>query len=300
MRIIVAPMAGGPSTPALVRAAADAGAFGFLATGGLSARQADAEMAACAGVRYGVNLFARQAPPASLAPVEAVAAELGVEVPEVDLSNGWEEKFAAVLRHRPAVASSTFGPFTAEEIAQLHAHGIEAWVSVASPEDARTAERLGADALVVQGPEAGGHRYTWSVEAEPDARPLPELLDACRSVTDLPLIAAGGIVTPEDVRALGTEADAVSCGSAFLLADEAGTSEDNRRLLRGGGRTVSTRAFSGRVARGLPTGYTGEHAIYPWLRPMLKQLGQPYCLVGSGVDKLREGSAAELLAWLGK
>ena len=297
MRIIVAPMAGGPSTPALVRAAAEAGAFGFLATGALSAAQADAEMSACAGVRYGVNLFARQEPLASLTEVRAVAGELGVEVPAVDYSNCWEEKFAAVLRHRPAVASSTFGPFSAGEIAQLHDRGIEAWITVTNPVDAVTADALGADALVVQGPEAGGHRATWTVGEEPDARLLPELLDACRAVSDLPLIAAGGIRTPADVRAL--RADAVACGSAFLLAEEAGTSPANRELLRGGGETVSTRAFSGRYARGLPNGHSGEHAIYPYLRPMMKQIGAPYCLVGSGVDKLRAGTAAEILDWLG-
>ncbi len=297
MRIIVAPMAGGSSTPALVRAAAEAGAFGFLATGAMSVEQADAAMSACDGVRYGVNLFARQEPLASLEQVNAVAGRLGVGVPDVDYSNGWEGKLEAVLRHRPAVASSTFGPFSATEITRLHDAGVEAWITVTNPVDAATAERLGADALIVQGPEAGGHRSTWTVGEEPDARSLPELLDACRSVTDLPLIAAGGVATPEDVRRI--EADAVACGSAFLLAEEAGTSEANRELLRAGGRTVSTRSFSGRFARGLPNGHDVDAPIYPYLRPMMKQIGAPYCLVGTGVDTLREGSAADILAWLG-
>ena len=285
--VIVAPMAGGPSTPALVRAVAEK-SIGFLATGTSTPEQAEADMAACAGTRFGVNLFARQEPLDSLAEVEAVAKQLGAEIPAVDYSNGWDAKFAAVLRHRPAVASVTFGTFSAAEIARLHDAGIEAWVSVASAADARTAVGLGADAIIAQNPRAGGHRFTWSVAEEPGE--LGEI------DVDVPVIAAGGFSTPGDITG-----GPVMCGSAFLLADEAGTSDANRALLRAGGRTVSTRAFSGRYARGLANEFTDAHpdmpAIYPYLRPMTRR--NEYCLVGVGVDKLREGPAAEILEWLG-
>jgi nitronate monooxygenase len=298
-QIIVAPMAGGPSTPHLVNAAAAAGSLGFLATGGAPAAVLRAQLSEVTG-RYGVNLFTRQAPLASLADVERIAA--GRPLPEVDLSNDFDAKFAAVLGapHPPAVVSATFGPFSRAEITALHTRGIAAWVTVTNPADARTAAELGADALVVQGPEAGGHRSTWTVEETPDQRPLSEL---ARSIdVDLPLVVAGEIRERADVAAALALPGvvAVSCGSAFLLAEEAGTSVVNRRLLREGGVSVASRAFSGRVARGLETDYIREHPdmppIYPYLRPLTPE--QPYCLVGESVEKLTEGTVAEVLSRL--
>lgn len=270
----------------MVNAAAAAGSLGFLATGGAPAAVLHAQLAEVTGP-YGVNLFTRQAPFTSLAHVERIAA--GHPLPEVDLSNGFDAKFAALLDapHPPAVVSATFGPFSRAEIEALHARGIAAWITVTNPEDARTAAKLGADALVVQGPEAGGHRSTWTVAEDPDQRPLPELVRAID--VNLPLVAAGGVRNRADAAAMLALPGvvAVACGSAFLLAEEAGTS-------------VASRAFSGRVARGLATDYTRQHPdmppVYPYLRPLT--LEQPYCLVGEGVEKLTEGTVAELVSRL--
>lgn len=302
-------MAGGPSTPALVTAAAAAGSLGFLATGGAPASVLVEQMAQVEG-RYGVNLFTRQAPFSSLADVHAVAGDR--ELPEVDLSNDFDAKFAAVLEaeHPPVVVSATFGPFTRSEIDALHARGIAAWITVTNPTDAQAAAQAGADALVVQGPEAGGHRSTWSIEVTPDTRSLSELVRSVAEVVDLPLIAAGGIrdaADVADVLALPGVV-AVSCGSAFLLADEAGTSALNRELLAEGGQTVASRAFSGRVARGLETEFSRNNPdippVYPYLVPLqaAERAERPrevaYCLVGVGVDKLGGGPTAAILAGL--
>ncbi|MDO5670862.1 MAG: nitronate monooxygenase [Corynebacterium sp.] len=308
-QIIVAPMAGGPSAPALIDAAATAGSLGFLATGGAPAELLREQMAQVSGP-YGVNLFTAQAPFDSLADVHAIAGDRAL--PEVDLSNDFDAKFAAVLEaeHPPVVVSATFGPFTREQVDVLHGRGIQAWITVTNPTDAQAAAAVGADALVVQGPEAGGHRSTWSVEEAPDSRPLPELVRSVAEVVDLPLIAAGGIRDAEDAAAaLGwPSVVAVSCGSAFLLADEAGTSQLNRELLAEGGRSVVSRAFSGRVARGLETEFTRNHPdippVYPYLVPLQaadrKQRPRElaYCLVGVGVDKLGGGPVATILARL--
>lgn len=285
--IIAAPMAGGPSTPDLARAVSQAGGLGFLGTGTMSAEEAAAQMASCAGTRVGVNLFAPQEPLASVDEVWDFVREAGVDVdklPDIDYSFGWDAKLAAVIEARPAVASTMFGPFSRAEVDRLHDAGIEAWVTVTTPDDAATAERLGVDAVIVQGPEAGGHRGTWDVAVEPDWRPLTELLDAVN--VGVPVIAAGG-VTEKNIGRILEKADAVSCGSAFLMAEEAGTSEHNRELLRKGGESVSTRAFSGRYARGLATEFTRTHdvaPIYPWVNPLLKpRRSEPdfaYCLAG--------------------
>lgn len=323
--VLVAPMAGGPSTPALVNAAARAGSLGFLGAGTSPADTLTAWMRETEGP-YGVNLFTAQRPFDSLTHVEELIADLADEyishglevppVPSVDYTNGVAEKLDAVLAavedgHGPAVVSATFGPFSREEVARLRKAGVEVWVTVTNPADAVRARELGADALVVQGPAAGGHRSTWAVEETPDARPLAELVaDVAAVVPDVPLIAAGGLRTPGDVRAAlelpGVEA--VSCGSPFLLADEAGTSPSNRKLLERGGNSVATRALSGRIARGLETGFTRDHAgigpVYPYLAPLLAPLratGEEryaYCLVGTDVEKLPTGTTAEILRGL--
>ncbi|GAB3939273.1 nitronate monooxygenase [Corynebacterium tapiri] len=301
MPIIAAPMAGGPSTPELVRAVSEAGGLGFLATGTVNANQAQAWMQQCAGLTYGVNVFMPQEPLEDLSEVRKLAAELGVsELPEVDFTCDFDAIFQAVLsaEHPPAVLSATFGCFSAEQIAALHERGIEAWVTVTRPEDAATATHRGADALIVQGPLAGGHRSTWTVEEEPDSRDLIDLLYACRG--SLPVIAAGGI-TRETLLDVHQHSDAVALGSAFLLAAEAGTSSMNRQLLLAGGESVSTRAFSGRYARGLRTPFTDTHDIgpvYPYLNALLKQRRtEPeyaYCLVGAHWDD-RERPAADIM-----
>ncbi|MGP6173750.1 NAD(P)H-dependent flavin oxidoreductase [Corynebacterium sp. A21] len=309
--VIAAPMAGGPSTPALVMAVGAAGGLGFLAAGTISAARLSEDLAQLRGP-YAVNLFARQEPLPDLAEVNRVREQLGVaELPEVDYRNGWEAKLQAVLntRHRPLALSSTFGPLSAAEIASLQEAGIEAWVTVTNPADAATAVAAGADALVVQGPEAGGHRSTWQVPATPDERALPQLLDDVAKLgLGVPLIAAGGIGTPAQVAAyLGrAEVRAVSCGTAFLRATESGTSVANREILAGAPATVATRAFSGRVARGAITRYTREHPdtppIYPYLNPLLApRRSNPdfaYCLAGIGAAETRQAPAAEIFAEL--
>lgn len=321
--VIAAPMAGGPSTPELVNAVGRAGGLGFLASGSITAQQLAADLAQVEG-DYGVNLFASQEPLADLAAVHAVIEQLrpsyrehGLgepELPQVDYSNAWEDKLAALHRAPtpPAVVSVIFGCFTAAEITALHELGSEVWVTVTNPADARAAATLGVDALVVQGPGAGGHRGTWDIHSEPDSRPLAALIDAIVDTVpaDLPLVAAGGIATAAEVqRALNfPQVAAVSCGTAFLQAEEAGTSQRNREILQAAsdGASVATRAFSGRVARGVATAFTGAHpetpAIYPFLNPLLKPLrAHPdfaYCLAGVGAGNTRSGTAADIVAEL--
>lgn len=167
--VIIAPMAGGPSTPALVNAAAEAGSLGFLAGGVMPLEQLKQELSEVKGV-FGVNLFRPQTDAPKPSDIDELAGllssafrQFGLDEPTVptpDLSNGWEAKFEAVLAAKPAVFSCTFGIFSAEEFARIKATGIEAWVTVTNPEDALAAQKAGANALVVQGPEAGGHRST--------------------------------------------------------------------------------------------------------------------------------------------
>lgn len=303
-------MAGGPTTPELVIAAEEADSLGTLGEGTSTIEAARGAISACAGHRFGVNLFHPQAPldDAHLDHVRHLAAAEGVEVPQVDYSFGWQAKLDAALAGGAAVVWSMFGVFAPREVAHIHAAGAEAWTTVTTPAEARAAAAAGVDALCVQGPEAGGHRGVWDPAAEPDQRPLEQLVAAVHAeCPSLPLIASGGLRDAEDVaRALSWPGVVkVSCGSAFLLATEAGTSLHNRTLLAAGGRSVSTRAFSGRYARGLETAFTRAHPqlplVYPYLNAILKPRRQnqdpdvDYCLVGPEAEKINGGSVAEIL-----
>ncbi len=283
--VIAAPMAGGPSTPALVNAVQ----FGFIALGTCTVAQARAWLAECEPP-FGANLFVPQPEPL-LDDVLTVARHLGTKVP--DVASDYAEKFALVLDAAPAVVSSTFGCFSEAEIAQLHAAGSEAWATVTSPAEIAEAQHRGVDGVIVQGPRAGGHRGTWSQHDEPDQRALEALL----ALVNGPVIAAGGARGPEDVAKLDVP---VACGTAFLLADEAGTSLRNRELLRSSAPAVVSRAFSGRWASGVETEFTRAHPdlppTYPYLRPMTKD--NDYCLVGADRGELMAAPAAEIEAYL--
>src|SRR5204862_5086572 len=102
------------------------------------------------------------------------------------------------------------------------------------------------------------------------------LLEAVRAVTELPLVAAGGIATPEAVRAaLAARAAAAAAGTAFMLAPEAGTSEAHRDALAADTPTALTRAFTGRLARGIRNRFMDEHRDAPRAYPELHHLTAP-------------------------
>jgi nitronate monooxygenase len=291
--IIAAPMAGGPSTPALVSAIAEAGGFGFLAAG---YKRVDAMRAEINEVRrggrsagaFGVNLFVPQPrntmTPELAAYMEAMQAEAqryGVQVPEPDFDDddGWTRKVEALIAYPVPVVSFTFGLPDRPVVEELHRAGSRLVATVTTPEEAQAAVALGVDVLCVQGPDAGGHRGTHDPYAEPDARSLTELLGAVRAVTDLPLIAAGGISTADGIAAaLAAGADAVQLGTAYLRTPESGASGVHKDALADPAftETAVTRAFSGRWARGLRNRFIDEHGPgAPAAYPQVNQLAAP-------------------------
>ena len=257
--IIGAPLAGGPSTPELAAAVSNAGGIGFLAAGYLSADALAERIAATRALTdkpFGVNLFV-PGPRADPATYADYVAELGD--PRWD-DDDWDAKLTLLAREPVAAVSYTFG--CPDPFPDLPG---EAWVTVTSPAEARAAAH--ADVLVVQGGEAGGHRGTW-VDT-PDVQPVGLLSLLQLIETTQPVVAAGGIGTPEAVRAaLALGATAVQAGTAFLLADEAGTVPAYReRLAAGAAPTGLTRAFSGRLARGIQNRFMDEHPDAPLAYP---------------------------------
>ena len=208
--VIVAPMAGGPSTPELAAAGSNAGGLGFVAAGYLTADALAERVIAARKLTtgpLGVNLFAPQpsaATPdgleeyaAALAPdCERYGAELGDPVYSDD---AWSAKLDVLLDLRPEVASFTFGLPSAAECKRLSDAGITTVGTVTSVDEADAAVDCGVDAIAVQCASAGGHRGTFDPVAAPNPLPLSELLTAVRAHVSVPIIAAGGLVTADDV-----------------------------------------------------------------------------------------------------
>jgi len=257
--VVQAPLAGGPSTPELAIAVTDAGGLGFLAAGYKAPEAVAGDVAAVRAATagpFGVNVFVPTPEPADPAVVDAYVARVGGGDPRFD-DDGWEEKLDLLVAERPAVASFTFGCPEQSVMARLHDADVAVWVTITTPEEAVAA--AGADALVVQGIEAGGHRGGF---ADDDSEPLGllALLRLVARVTDVPLIAAGGIADGAALAAvLCAGASAAQVGSALMLASEAGTVPAQREAHALPGATRLTRAFSGRRARGIVNRFMREH-----------------------------------------
>jgi nitronate monooxygenase len=325
--LIVAPMAGGPSTPGLAAAASNAGGLGVLA-GGLLSADGLAENIASSRVLttgpLGVNLFV---PQASAGRVDAMAEyaltlapearRSGVELGQPRRGDGeWQAKLAVVLEMRPEMVSFTFDCPDAKACAKLRAAGIATIATVTNLSEARTAVAHGVDALIVQGPSAGGHRATFDPVTRPPEEPLLSLLSTICANVDVAVVAAGGLASADDVAAV-TAAGAVAAamGTAFLLADEAGTHPVHRRALQDDTilETVVTRSFTGRYARGLRNRFIDEHdaqapAGFPDIAHMTAPLqaaaardGDPHGMAlwaGTAFRRARTGPVAEIMRGL--
>ena len=287
--LVGAPLAGGPSTPALAAAVSDAGALGFVAAGYKTADEVALELEEVrrlAGRPFGLNLFypARdevdeQALTVYVERLRPEAERFGIEPGEPRWSDDdWDAKLELAAREAPAIVSFTFGCPEREVVETLRAAGSAVWCTVTSADEARVAAAVRADALVVQGREAGGHQGSFLAEA---GEPLPTLglLRQVARATDLPLVAAGGIGTAADVAAaLAAGATAVAVGTALLRCAEAGTSATHRAALADPARTgtVRTRAFTGRPARGLRNEFTDRYdGLAPYGYPALHHLTSP-------------------------
>src|SRR5262245_35308923 len=214
-KLIQAPMAGVQS-PELAVAVSQAGALGSIAGATLAPDELRETIrsvrAALGALPFAVNLFA---PPFSP-----------------------EESYEVVLEERPPVFSYTFAPV---DPAPFRERGITVLGTATTADEARA---LDVDAVVAQAAEAGGHRGSFLGD---ELVPLAELVPAC--VGDVPVIAAGGITTREDVRAaLELGAAGVQVGTAFLFTPECHARPEHLEALRTC-ETLVTDAYTGRAAR---------------------------------------------------
>ncbi len=302
--IVQAPLAGGASTPALAAAVSEAGGLGFLAAGyrtaeALTVDLTDLRAKLGPDLPFGVNLFGNPGHGSGEAQVETYATRLREEgaalgEPRWD-DDSYREKLDLLITDPVPIVTFTFARPSPTEVDRLHAAGSAVWVTVTTPGEARSAAAVGADALVVQGMEAGGHRGSFD-DAAPGDVGLLALLQLVGAVTTLPLVATGGIATGAAIAAvLASGAAAAQLGTAFLRCPEAGTAPVHRDALRGSAPTAVTRAFTGRSARGIRNAFLDGHTDAPSAYPQIHHLTAPMRAAARVA-----GNAESLHLWAGQ
>ncbi|CPR06821.1 oxidoreductase [Mycobacterium bohemicum DSM 44277] len=322
--LIAAPMAGGPTTTAMVLAASRAGAFGMLAAGYKTVEAVDAEIKTvrAEGISFGINLFAPNPVPVDPAAYRAYAEivqreadTFGVTLPAepVEDDDAFGDKIA-LLRDDPVpMVSFTFGIPPRDVIAALQRAGTAVVQTVTNADDAAQAHAAGVDMLAVQAAAAGGHSGTLTPQTLPTPIPVVDLVKRIAATVRLPILAAGGLATPGAVaEVIHAGAGAAAVGTVLLRADESGASATHRAALVDPAytETVLTRAFTGRPARGLrnafidaheaeaPLGYPAIHHLTSPLRKAAAAAGKPDCVhlwAGTGYREATAEPASDIL-----
>ncbi|CZF78458.1 Nitronate monooxygenase [Grimontia celer] len=268
--LIQAPMAGVQNSK-LAIAVGEAGGLGSIPCGMLDAEGVIEEIQrfeAASNKPYNLNFFCHSSFPFDAERHKVWRAELQpffqrYSINEKCLGNKasrlpFSHEIAnAIEQYAPPIVSFHFGLPESSLLKRVKGWGAKVLSSATTLEEAVWLQDNGADAVIVQGIEAGGHRGMFLTESLESQRPTMELLPQVADAIQLPVIAAGGVSNRVEVQqALALGADAVQVGTAFLLCDEASTSSLHRHALKSEAAktTALTNVFSGRPARGIVNG----------------------------------------------
>ena len=323
-------MAGGPNTPELASAVANNGGVGSLGFSYSKPEVIDENLTATKKLTKGpinCNFFVFQ--PITLPPQELLSDAIealkalpitdGIEIsaPIEPFYPDLDRQLEVIWQHRPEILTFHFGLPRREILEKASALGISVGVTATNLDEANSIQEVGANFIVAQGIEAGGHRGTFEENQEDEELSLSDLLKSLAGEIEIPLVAAGGVMNGADVAAcIKKGAIAAQLGTAFLCCDEAGTSETYRWFLlneseRG---TKFTRSFSGRRARGIDNLFMKlmeNKAILPFpaqnmmtsiVRKLASDRGEgeyQSMWAGSAFEKIRGLPAAKLMEDLG-
>lgn len=306
-------MAGGVSVPRLAAAVSEAGGLGFLAAGYKTPDGMYQEIKQLRGLTdrpFGVNVFMPQPETADRTAVDVYAHQLSGEAnwyetelgdPDSGRDDGFDAKLTVLLENPVPVVSFHFGCPARDVLDSLRRVGTRTLVTVTTPDEARAVERAGADGVIAQGMEAGGHQGThWDFpETDGCGLGLLTLVAQVREAVAIPVVAAGGIMRGSQIAAaLAAGASAAQLGTAFLVTHESGAHALHKQAMTNPlfVRTELTRAFSGRPARGLVNRFLREHGRYaPAAYPEIHHLTSPLRKAAA-----KAGDAQGMALWAGQ
>lgn len=185
--------------------------------------------------------------------------------PAVDLAAGesvlpdFEAQFRTLIEAQPKAISSIMGVYSDRHVAEMKARGIQWFATATTAAEARVAEKAGANAILAQGMEAGGHRGAFDArEAERLTVGLFALVPQIVDSVSIPVVAAGGIADARGIAAaLMLGASGVMIGTGFLRCPEAKIPVGYAERLGAteAHQTTLTRSFTGRAGRAIVNAY---------------------------------------------
>ena len=266
--IIQAPMAGGITIPALVAAVANTDAIGSFGFAYSNAQKINEDLIAAKTLtKNPINanffIFNPVTLPNEHTQNEALSAlnrlpnseNVSLRIPQPPFNLDLEQQLQPIWEHQPAMLTFHLGIPPLVVIQRAHSLDICVGITATNEKEALAIQKAGADFIVAQGIEAGGHRGHFDADDDSDEQhSTTELVTRVAAVSSLPIVAAGGIMNGEDIRTiLNHGASAAQMGTAFLCCDEAGTSSTHKHFImkEHDRETVYTKGFSGRWAQGI-------------------------------------------------
>lgn len=292
--IIQAGMAGGATTPELIAEVSKAGGLGTLGAAYMKPediRQAINDIRKLTDKPFAVNLFCvDNSADLDAEKKEAVMTELlkigkDLDVSEADIqfntADYFNEQFRILIEEKVPVISTAFGLLSEDKVKKAKDAGMKITAMITTVEEAVLAEKSGADIIVAQGSDAGGHRGTFDLTRHENGADIGtfSLVPQVRDKVNIPVAAAGGVNDSRSLAAaLVLGAAGVQIGTRFLSSEEAGIHRAYKEKIFESREedTVITRAFSGRPARGIFNkfieNFTAEPLPYPYQNSATKSV----------------------------